>query len=160
MEIASRIVIKFAYVNFLQYLCIVFFNSKPLQALSQPFQVLNQPFQVSSQKFTIFKIPSQLLSQPFLVLVTLIFEPSVRDKLVVAQRFVDSYNTFPIPSIYFLECLCYLLPSASTKKQFIFLSINSLFCKSYASKCKSSKTKIEWSSDTSILLNVLLISIL
>ena len=30
MEIASRIVIKFAYVNFLQYLCIVFLNSKPL----------------------------------------------------------------------------------------------------------------------------------
>ena len=30
MKIASRIVIKFAYVNFLHYLCIVFLNSKPL----------------------------------------------------------------------------------------------------------------------------------
>ena len=40
------------------------------------------------QKFTIFKIPSQLSSQPFSVLIThysaLISELSVRDKLVVA----------------------------------------------------------------------------
>ena len=37
MEIASRIVIKFAYVNFLQYLCIVFLISKPFSYSCQPF---------------------------------------------------------------------------------------------------------------------------
>ena len=92
--------------------------------------------------------------------IRLIFELIVRDKLVVTCRFVDSSNTFPIPSVYLLECLCYLLPSASTKKQLVFLSINSLLCKSYASKCKSSKTKIECSSDTFTPLNILLISVL
>ena len=38
--------------------------------ISKPFSYSGQPFQVSSQKFTIFKIPSQLSSQPFSGLVS------------------------------------------------------------------------------------------
>ena len=40
--------------------------------VNKPFSYSGQPFQESSQKFTIFKIASQLSSQPFSVLVTFI----------------------------------------------------------------------------------------
>ena len=53
-------------------ICIYHFFVVSLQRLliSKPFSYSGQPFQESSQKFTIFKIPSQLSSQPFSGLVT------------------------------------------------------------------------------------------
>ena len=48
-------------------ICISQFFVVSLQRLliSKPLLYSGQPFQESSQKFTIFKIPSQLSSQPF-----------------------------------------------------------------------------------------------
>jgi len=48
-------------------ICIYQFFVVSLQRLliSKLFSYSGQPFQVSSQKYTIFKIPSQLSSQPF-----------------------------------------------------------------------------------------------
>ena len=53
-------------------ICISQFFVVSLQRLliSKPLSYSGQPFQESSQKFTIFKIPSQLSSQPFSGLVT------------------------------------------------------------------------------------------
>ena len=56
----------------MKIICIYQYFFVPLQRLliSKPFSYSGQPFQKSSQKFTIFKIPSQLSSQPFSGLVT------------------------------------------------------------------------------------------
>ena len=56
----------------MKFICICQYFFVPLQRLlvSKPFSYSGQPFQESSQKFTIFKIPSQLSSQPFSGLVT------------------------------------------------------------------------------------------
>ena len=55
----------------MKYICIYQFFVVSLQRLliSKPFSYSGQPFKESSQKFTIFKIASQLSSQPFSVLV-------------------------------------------------------------------------------------------
>ena len=58
------LVLFFAYLNF-------FVVSLQRLLISKPFSYSGQPFQESSQKFTIFKIASQLSSQPFSVLVTI-----------------------------------------------------------------------------------------
>ena len=57
----------------MENICIYQFFVVSLQHLliSKPFSYSGQPFQVSSQKFTIFKILTQLSSQPFSVLVSI-----------------------------------------------------------------------------------------
>ena len=91
-------------------------------------------------------IGTQHTTSVYLVLFTI--KQNVFSVFILFSLFLFIFNGH---QRYYLLFSCQLL--------FCF-SINSLFRKSYASKCKSSKTKIEWSSDTSILLNVLLISIL
>ena len=66
-------------------ICIYQFFIVSLQRLliSKPFSYSGQPFQESSQKFTIFKIPSQLSSQPFSGLVIIQIVQNFRYSLVI-----------------------------------------------------------------------------
>ena len=59
----------------MKFICICQYFFVPLQRLlvSKLFSYSGQPFQESSQKYTIFKIPSQLSSQPFSGLVIFFF---------------------------------------------------------------------------------------
>ena len=85
--------------------------------ISKPFPYSGQPFQVSSQKFTIFKIASQLSSQPFSGLVKLLISSRSRFMLgscSVSARFLlgsdtrlyrDLTATLPRPYRYlYLNC--------------------------------------------------------
>ena len=87
----------------MKFICIYQYFFVPLQRLliSKPFSYSGQPFQESSQKFTIFKIASQLSSQPFSVLVISFNTPCegriVSDSLEIPWWFVGCYATQYVP---------------------------------------------------------------
>ena len=80
-------------------ICISQFFVVSLQRLliSKPLSYSGQPFQESSQKFTIFKIPSQLSSQPFSGLVTSQMQVTISRSLVRPWFLISRY-----PSLYLI----------------------------------------------------------
>ena len=86
----------------MKFICICQYFFVPLQRLlvSKPFSYSGQPFQESSQKFTIFKIPSQLSSQPFSGLVSIYARSASLESLVIPWRFLGGSLVVTLPKAY------------------------------------------------------------